>query len=79
MVLVHFLFEGRTKLVLERFGVLLEDAAALFDVVGDGVAAKRNDGGVADDAFLEDGDIGGAATDVNQGHAGLFFFVAQHC
>ena len=77
-VLGHFLLEGRAEFALERFGVLFQHAAALLDVVRDGVASKGNDSGVADDALLKDGDVGGAATDVHQGDAGFLFFFAQH-
>ena len=57
--------------------MLLEDPAALLDVVGDGVAAERNHGRVADDALLENGNVGGAAADVDERHAGLLLFFAQ--
>ena len=50
----------------------------MADVVADDVAAEGNHRRVADDAVLEDRDVGGAAADVDQRHARFFFFVRQH-
>ncbi len=76
-VVEHLFGEGGAEFDLQFFRLWLHDRAAFLDVGGDDVAAERNDRRVADDAFVEDGDVGGAAADVHQGHAGLFFLFGE--
>ncbi len=77
-VALKFRGEGRPKFNFELLGLVLHDHAAFLDVFCDNVAPQRNDGGMANDAFLKNGDVGRAAPDVNQGYPGFFFFFAQH-
>ena len=73
-----FLGKGGAKLSLELFRLALHDLASLADVVADHISTKWNDRRVANDAILENGNVGGAATDVHQRHPGLFLFFRKH-
>ena len=77
-VVFIFAWPGRAKAHLQQFCLLFNDGAALLDVVGDHVAAKRNDCGVPYDAVFENGYVRGAAANVHQNNSGLFFFLAQN-
>ena len=57
--------------------MFLDDGAALTDIFGDHVAAKRDDSGVIDDVIVEDGDICSAAAYVDECHASLFLVIAE--
>lgn len=63
---------------LDFFGVLGRGTQGHGDVVGHLVASNRDDRRVADGTLGEDGDVGGAATDVHQAHAQLFFIIGQY-
>src|SRR3954466_15533349 len=66
------------ELHLELLRLLHGRAQPHRDVVGEVVAAQRDDAGVLDGAAGENGQIGGAAPDVHQRHAQLLLFVGQH-
>src|SRR5262245_7258564 len=63
---------------LDRLGLRRRRAQRHRDVVGDLVARDRDHGGMPDRAVREDGDIGGAAADVEQAHAEVFLVLRQH-
>ena len=70
--------EGVTKLDFQSLGLVLHHSTTFFNVRSNHVAAKRNDCRVANNAFLENRDVGRAATDVHQSNARFFFFFAQN-
>ena len=78
LVGLGLLREGRPKLLLQLLCLALHDLAPLANVIADDVATEGDDCRVADDAILENGDVGGAATNVHQGHTGFFFFLRKH-
>ena len=78
LVGLGFLRKGRAKFPLELFRLALHDLASLADVIADRISPKRNDRRVANDAILENGNVGGAATDVHQRNPSLFFFFRKH-
>ena len=77
-VVVYFLRQCGAKLHFQFLCLWLHHGAAFLDVFGDHIAAKGNYRSVPDDAFLEDGNIRGATTDVNECHAGFLLFLTQH-
>ena len=64
--------------MLDLLGLVRRRAQAEGDVAGQLVAADRDDAGVRDGAVGEDGDVGGAAADVDQRDAQLLLVVLQH-
>src|SRR5690606_9146638 len=68
---------GGTEFYLQQFGLFFDDRAALLDVLGNHIAPKGYHGGMSDDPVLEDGQIGGSAPDVDQGHPGFLLLLAQ--
>ena len=76
-VVAVFAGQGRTEFHLHLFGVMPDDGTACADVLGDDVAAKGNHGGVLDLLVFEDGDIGSAAADVDENHAGVLFLFVE--
>src|SRR5690606_7092748 len=71
VVLPYEVHHRHAELPLEPLGLVVEDAEALADVVGDLRAGDGDDGGVPDRAVLEHGDVGRPAADVDQRHAHL--------
>ncbi len=59
------------------FRLRLHHRAAFFNIGSNNVAAERNHRRVANNAFVEDRNISGTATDVHQSHARLLFLVGQ--
>ena len=69
---------GHAVAQLDFFGIGRRRAQHGRDVVGDLVAGDRQHRGVTDRAAGEDGDVGGAAADIDQHDAQLFFVGGQH-
>lgn len=63
---------------LDLFRVLGRRTQGHGDVIGDLVAGDRDHRGMADRAFGEDRDIGGAAADIHQAHAQFLLVLGQH-
>src|SRR5690606_10649826 len=70
--------EGQAMLMLEFDGLLLEHTQSDADVVGHLLSGYGNHSRVADGTVVEDGDVGGAAADVDQNDASLFLFVVEY-
>src|SRR5438132_12932 len=66
------------ELDLDLLRLVHRRAQADRDVVGEVIAAQRNDAGVLDRAAGENGHVGGAAADVDQRHPQLLLLVGQH-
>ena len=54
------------KTRLKFFGLLRQYTQSLFYVIGDNIAAKRDDRGVPYDVVIKDGDVSGSATDIDK-------------
>lgn len=63
---------------LDLFRVLGRRTQGHGDVIGDLVAGDQDHRGMADRAFGEDRDIGGAAADIHQAHAQFLLVLGQH-
>jgi hypothetical protein len=69
---------GRAVPGLDPLRLQHRRAQADGDVVGEVVAAERDDAGVLDGAAGEDGHVGGAAADVDERDAQLLLLLGQH-
>src|SRR5690606_9417852 len=78
LVLLVLSGQRATEAGLQQFGLVAQDGAAHLDVVGDDIATEGDHRRVADDVVAEDGDVGGASTDVHEHHTGLLFLSAQY-
>ena len=73
-----FLCQSRAKLLFELLCLALHDLTSLSDVVADDIATEGDDSGVADDAILENRDVGGATSDVDQCDTSFFLLFRKH-
>jgi hypothetical protein len=78
LVFLHHCRERASALALELLGVGNRHPEADRDVAGEMVAADADHRGVPQAAALVDGDVGGAAADVDQGDAQLLLVLRQH-
>ena len=78
LVLGHERGERAAVALLELLGVGRRRAQPDRDVVGDVIAAERDDRGVPDGAVAEERDVGGAAADVDEEDAQLLLLGGQH-
>ena len=70
--------ERAAAAALDLLGLGQRRAQADGDVVGEVIAADRDDAGVPHRAALVDDDVGGAAADVDEGDAELLLVARQH-
>src|SRR5690554_100832 len=77
-VAVRQLGQGHAVTALHALRLVGRDAQELADVLGDVVAAQRDDGGVSERAAAEDAHVRGAAADVYEQRGELLLAVVQH-
>src|SRR6185437_4629181 len=78
LILLVLFSQGRPEPYFQLFGNIAHHRAALADILGYAVSAEWDNSGMADDPLLENGHIGGAAANIHQYNAGLFFLITQH-
>ena len=78
LVLADHLRGRTTKAALDGLRLVLRRAQPHGDVVREVLAADGDDRGVLDGAAVEDGDVRGAAADVDEGDPQLLLVLGQH-
>src|SRR5690606_38084753 len=69
LAVLVFVGQCGSEFELEQFRLVFHDHAPFADVFRYDIAPQRNDGGMPDDIIVENGNIGGAASDIDQYHA----------